>query len=152
MFDWNDQELAKILWGEANDSDDHIVPYPSGSEVRLDVSGDLIKKGWNEDIANEKPYKKESVPLNELNRVEEEKKSACDENEGLSAAGHSVDSGNALSLSTMSKSCQDSMDEPAKLYNGTQIFQDHNDDKDSDLIGYGWDNIGSFEDLDRIFR
>lgn len=45
-----------------------------------------------------------------------------------------------------------STDEPAKLYNGTQIFQNPNDDKDSDLIGYGWDNIGSFEDLDRIFR
>lgn len=152
MFDWNDQELAKILWGEANDSDDHIVPYPSGSEVQLDVSGDLIKKGLNEDIVNEKPYKKESVAVNELNRVEEEKKSACDKNEGLSAAGHSMDSGNALSFSTMSKSCQDSMDEPAKLHNSTQIFQNPNDDKDSDLIGYGWDNIGSFEDLDRIFR
>ncbi|KAL8098293.1 protein LNK2-like isoform X2 [Apium graveolens] len=151
MFDWNDQELAKILWGEANDSDDHIVPYPTGSEVRLDVSGDLIKKGWNEDIANEKPYKKESVALNELKRVEEEKKSACDKYEGLSAGGHSVDSGNALSLSTMSKSCQDSMDVPVKLYNCTRIFQIPNDDKDSDLIGYGWDNIGSFEDLDRIF-
>lgn len=151
MFDWNDQELAKILWGEANESDDHIVPYPSGSEGRLDVSGDLIKKSWNEDIDNEKPYKNESVPLNELNRVKEDKKSACDKNEGLSAAGHSVDSGNASSLSTMSESCQDSMDEAAKLYNGTQIFQNPNDDKDSDLIGYGWDNIGSFEDLDRIF-
>ncbi|KAK1360456.1 hypothetical protein POM88_044930 [Heracleum sosnowskyi] len=151
MFDWNDQELAKILWGEANDSDDHIVPYPSGSQVQLDVSADLIKKGLNEDIVNEKPYKKESVAVNELNRVEEEKKSACDKNEGLSAAGHSMDSGNALSFSTMSKSCQDSMDEPAKLYNSTQIFQNPNDDKDSDLIGYGWGNIGSFEDLDRIF-
>lgn len=73
------------------------------------VSGALIKKGWNEDIANEKPYKEESVPLNELNRVEEEKKSACVKNEGLSAVGHSVDLGNALSMSTMSKSCQDSM-------------------------------------------
>lgn len=45
-----------------------------------------------------------------------------------------------------------STDDPAKLYHSSQIFQNPNDDKDSDVIGFGWDNIGSFEDLDRIFR
>lgn len=32
MFDWNDEELTNIIWGEAEDSDDHIVPYPEASE------------------------------------------------------------------------------------------------------------------------
>lgn len=43
-------------------------------------------------------------------------------------------------------------DEPAKLDSGCQIFRDPNDEKESDLVGYDWDSIGSFEDLDKIFR
>ncbi|KAJ0101335.1 hypothetical protein Patl1_05408 [Pistacia atlantica] len=30
MFDWNDEELTNIIWGEAGEGDDHIVPYQEG--------------------------------------------------------------------------------------------------------------------------
>lgn len=46
-----------------------------------------------------------------------------------------------------------STDEPGELNNGSETFQNQNEDKeDNDLVDYDWANIGSFDDLDRIFR
>ncbi|KAK1370486.1 hypothetical protein POM88_036578 [Heracleum sosnowskyi] len=149
MFDWDDQELANILWAEADDSNGHIVPFPRGSEeIPLHVTKDLIKKEWNDAIANGKAStKKKPVSSNDLYGLKQEMHSEWDKNKILSAAGHSVDSWNK-SLETVSK---DSTDKTAKQDSGCQIFQDPNDDKESDLVGYDWDNIESFDDLDRIF-
>ena len=38
-------QLANIVWGEAGESDDHIVPYPEASEDLND------KKEWNQEAS-----------------------------------------------------------------------------------------------------
>lgn len=46
-----------------------------------------------------------------------------------------------------------STDATSQLDGSSSIFQNQHDDGDqSDFVDYGWDNIGSFDDLDRIFR
>lgn len=46
-----------------------------------------------------------------------------------------------------------SAEKPAELSDCSETFQYQNEDKDgTDLVDYDWANIGSFDDLDRIFR
>ncbi|XP_057520144.1 protein LNK2 isoform X2 [Amaranthus tricolor] len=35
MFDWDDQELANILWGEDREADGHIIPYSEDIEKQV---------------------------------------------------------------------------------------------------------------------
>ncbi|KAL8109603.1 protein LNK2 isoform X2 [Apium graveolens] len=149
MFHWDDQELVDILWAEADDSDDYIVPFPRRSEENpLDVSGDHIKKERDEAIANGKSSKqRKTVSSSEVDVVKQERSSECNQTEILLGAGHNVVSWNK-SLANVSK---DSRDMPAEFDCCSQIFQNPNNDKEGHLVGYDWDNIGSFDDLDRIF-
>ena len=44
-------------------------------------------------------------------------------------------------------------DETSQPEDGSKIFWDQHDDREQrDFVDCGWDNIGSFDDLDRIFR
>nr|XP_017229331.1 PREDICTED: protein LNK2 isoform X2 [Daucus carota subsp. sativus] len=149
MFDWDDQELVDILWAGAEDTSDHIVPFPRGcEELPADVPGDLIKTPQNEEIANGKMSKqKKPVSSSELDGVKQEISFEFDNNKILSVDGDSVDSW-SKSLAKVSKN---SRDKPTKQDGGSQILQDLSDDKESDLVGYDWHTIGSFEDLDRMF-
>lgn len=154
MFDWNDEELVNIIWGEADESDDHIVPYPDGSEGKPpNLFGGHIKKEWNEESSNLKPTESK-IPFakSEISGGKQKKNSQDDANEGLPVSGLGVDSCVDLSLSNDAKPDQDSMDEPAELNNDSETFQNRHEDKyNSDLVDYDWANIGSFDDLDRIF-
>ncbi|KAK1291877.1 hypothetical protein QJS10_CPB17g01824 [Acorus calamus] len=50
MFDWNEDEVDDIIWGESSERGDHIVPYPKGSEEKSLFSfGNQIKKQTNEE-------------------------------------------------------------------------------------------------------
>ncbi|KAM1702637.1 hypothetical protein ACFX1X_028224 [Malus domestica] len=49
MFDWNDEELANIIWGAADKSDDHIVPYNEASDDYCN------KKEWKQESHTIKP-------------------------------------------------------------------------------------------------
>lgn len=43
--------------------------------------------------------------------------------------------------------------ETTQLDKDTEIFRNPQDDNEQgDFVHYGWANIGSFDDLDRIFR
>ncbi|XP_063941088.1 protein LNK2 isoform X1 [Daucus carota subsp. sativus] len=150
MFDWDDQELVDILWAGAEDTSDHIVPFPRGcEELPADVPGDLIKTPQNEEIANGKMSKqKKPVSSSELDGVKQEISFEFDNNKILSVDGDSVDSW-SKSLAKVSKNSR--ADKPTKQDGGSQILQDLSDDKESDLVGYDWHTIGSFEDLDRMF-
>lgn len=49
-------QLANIIWGEAGESDDHIVPYPEASEEKILVLfGRHNKKEWNPEASIIKP-------------------------------------------------------------------------------------------------
>ncbi|XP_029128715.1 protein LNK2 isoform X2 [Cajanus cajan] len=165
MFDWNDEELANIIWGEGGESDDHIVPYP---EVNEDVSN---KREWNQEASANK--------LSELKRPEakndfdERKLGSCSnlDNSGeLPASGYGTNSWPDLSLSTSAKIDQGSLgtevsknltelgkfsssrEETTQYEKDAEIFQNGHEGKEQgDFVDYGWANIGSFDDLDRIF-
>ncbi|EPS58888.1 hypothetical protein M569_15926, partial [Genlisea aurea] len=48
MFDWNDEELTNVLWGEAGERNDHIVPYPDQiDDKRAVLFEDDFKKEAN---------------------------------------------------------------------------------------------------------
>ncbi|XP_010931991.1 protein LNK2 isoform X1 [Elaeis guineensis] len=53
MFDWNDQDqVGDIIWGELSESEDHIVPYPKGTEDSTLLNfGDYNKKQKNEEAS-----------------------------------------------------------------------------------------------------
>ncbi|RDX85009.1 Protein LNK2 [Mucuna pruriens] len=170
MFDWNDEELANIIWGEGGESDDHIVPYP---EVNEDLSN---KKEWNQEAVETK--------LTELKRPEaktdfHERKlgssSNLDNSGELPGSGYGTNSWPDLSLSSAAKIDQGSLgtevprnlSEPGQFSSpkgdivsvysfafvqDAEIFQNAHEGKEQgDFVDYGWANIGSFDDFDRIF-
>lgn len=164
MFDWNDEELSNILWGEGAESGDHIVPYPEASEDYHN------KKQWKQDAANIKPTEQRTAGSKiDLYGRKLESSSDLDTNEDLTASGFGMDSWPDLSLSNAAKTDPDSMGtevsndltesskynssrEAAQLDKDAEIFQNTHEGKEQgDLVDYDWVNIGSFDDLDRIF-
>lgn len=165
MFDWNDEELDNIVWDEAGESDDHIVPYQEGSEAYRS------KKEWNQETANVKPTEqKAAVAKTDLPGGKLGSCSSLNIDGGFSTSSTGIGSWPKLSLSNAAKAEQDSlgtedsnnMAEVTK-YSSTggetggrnkdaEYFQDpHGDKEQGDLDDYSWANIGSFDDLDRIF-
>ncbi|KAI9115346.1 hypothetical protein K1719_013665 [Acacia pycnantha] len=130
-------------------SDDHIVPYP---EVTAADLGN--KKEWNQEAT--------SIKLTEQRRPEIKIDVHCrklgstskhDVSGGLSASGYDTNSWPDLSLSSASKTDQGSLEETTQLGKDVEVFQCENEGKEQyDFGDYGWGNIGSFDDLDRIFR
>ncbi|XP_047178020.1 protein LNK2 [Vigna umbellata] len=165
MFDWNDEELANIIWGEGGESDDHIVPYP---EINKDVSN---KKEFNQEASTTK--------LTELKRPEAksdfyERKlgssSNLDNSVELPVSGYGTDAWPDLSLSSSAKIDQGTLGtevsknfrelgkfssrigESKQHEKDAEIFRSANEGKEQgDFVDYEWANIGSFDDLDRIF-
>lgn len=169
MFDWNDEELANIIWGEEGDTDDHIVPYPERNEDRPPgLYGDHIKKEWNQESTNAKPpVAVQNKFVNKTDHTGDKQESALqyDSTEGTSAGRCRMEPWHAP------KTLQDFMgteaskglteitgfdssrgDATSQLDGSSSIFQNqHDEGEQSDFVDYGWDNIGSFDDLDRIF-
>ncbi|KAK7314219.1 hypothetical protein VNO77_39432 [Canavalia gladiata] len=155
MFDWNDEELANILWGEAGESDDHIVPYPEASEDLHD------KKEWNQEAFATKLVEQKRIEAKtNFHRRKLGSSSKLDIIEGQSASESGTNSWPDLSLSSAAKTDQGSLgtevsknlEETAQLERDVENFQSANEGKEQgDFVNYAWDNIGSFDDLDRIF-
>ncbi|KAG6630357.1 hypothetical protein I3843_13G010700 [Carya illinoinensis] len=125
MFDWNDEELANIIWGEGDESGDHIVPYPEASEDYPN------KKQWNQKTATIKSTELSTAGVKiDLHGRKLESSSELDTNADITTSGL----------------------ETAQLDKDVEIFQNSHEDKEQDdLVDYEWANIGSFDDLDRIF-
>ncbi|KAJ8900298.1 hypothetical protein K2173_024938 [Erythroxylum novogranatense] len=165
MFDWNDEELDNIIWGEVGEGGDRIVPYP---EARDGYSG---KKEWSDKDGNVKSTgRKQSTAKVDLHGTNLESSSNFEISEGISASGSGIDSWSNLSLTNATaKTDQESLDasvsvdltdiakvdssgEIAELDNMTAMFQNPQEGKElGNFIDYGWANIGSFDDLNRIF-
>ncbi|XP_027114132.1 protein LNK2-like isoform X1 [Coffea eugenioides] len=155
MFDWNDEELSNIIWGEAGEGEDHIVPYPDANEEKpLGSYGDCIKKEKNQEAVDVKTAEqKKPATQSDLHGVKLQCSSQYDTNEDLSAMEFGVDSWPDLSLPGAAKANEDTMeDKAAPLDNASEIFQSPLDDSEQgDFVDYGWASVGSFEDLERIF-
>ncbi|XP_011042166.1 PREDICTED: uncharacterized protein LOC105137914 isoform X7 [Populus euphratica] len=162
MFDWNDEELTNIIWGEAEDSDDHIVPYPEASE-------DYCKKKESSEEASTIKSSEQKAPGAKVDTDGRklESISNVDTSEGTSSLGLDMDRWPNLSSPNAAKTEQDSLEtsisnnltEITKLESSadhldkdTEIFQNPHEGKEQgDFVDYGWASIGSFDDLDRIF-
>ncbi|XP_068328655.1 protein LNK2-like isoform X1 [Pyrus communis] len=147
MFDWNDEELANIIWSEAVESDDHIVPYNEASEDYRN------KKQWKQESHTIKPTEQKTHgPKIDLQDRMLESSPNFDTSEGISTSEFGMDSWPDLSLANVAKSEQHCIAEAIQLDKDGEIFQNSNEGKEQgDLVDYGWANIGSFDDLDRIF-
>ncbi|KAF8396236.1 hypothetical protein HHK36_017851 [Tetracentron sinense] len=172
--------LADLIWDEATESDDHIVPYRKGNEKKSPIIfGDHRKKQWNQESCTVKPANQNtSGNKTDFHGCKLESCFHFDTNEGLSTSGLHMDSWPDLPLpyaacskGSPARNGQDSMGadayndltkmtninsaraERAQLDNEPELFRDEHEDKEhNDFLDYGWDNIGCFDDLDRIFR
>ncbi|XP_049346004.1 protein LNK2 isoform X1 [Solanum verrucosum] len=171
MFNWNDEELNDIIWAETGESDDHIVPHPDGSEGKAPAYGDNIKKKWDVEASNIKPTdQKKPTTKMDLSNIKLDGSSKHDTDGPTMKAGCRIELGTDLSLTNATKSNQDSSgaeafnnltevpkyeclrDERNRLGDDSRVFHHQNEElEQSDFIDYGWANIGSFDDLDKIF-
>ncbi|XP_050154830.1 protein LNK2-like isoform X2 [Malus sylvestris] len=147
MFDWNDEELANIIWSEAGESDDHIVPYNEASEDCRN------KKEWKQESHTIKPTEQKTHGSKfDLQDRKLESSPNFDTSEGISTSEFGMDSWPDSSLANVAKSEQHCIAEAIQLDKDGEIFQNSNEGKEQgDIVDYGWANIGSFDDLDRIF-
>ncbi|KAL3599648.1 hypothetical protein D5086_007566 [Populus alba] len=155
-------QLTNIIWGEAEDSDDHIVPYPEASE-------DYCKKKESSEEASTIKSSEQKAPGAKVDTDGRklESISNVDTSEGTSSLGLDMDRWPNLSSRNAAKTEQDSLEtsisnnltEITKLDSSadhldkdTEIFQNpHEGEEQGDFVDYGWASIGSFDDLDRIF-
>ncbi|KAK2634798.1 hypothetical protein Ddye_029590 [Dipteronia dyeriana] len=158
-------QLTNIIWGESGETDDHIVPYKEGNENYHN------KKEWNKEATSIKPTERKILGAKiDFNGKKLESISKFNSNERNSPSGFGMDPWSDLSLSNASNADEDSMDTEVtdnvaeitkyssasgvkvELDKDPKIFQNSNEGKDQgDFVDYSWDNIGSFDDLDRIF-
>nr|GEW98105.1 RNA-directed DNA polymerase, eukaryota, reverse transcriptase zinc-binding domain protein [Tanacetum cinerariifolium] len=139
MFDWDDQELANIIWDEEGKSEDHIVPYLNETyEKSRGPCGEDTKVSDKED-ANVKLTKKTV--------------SITDSQEGSSTHNERLATDRFCTLTNLSRSNLDlqHIDEKGQEHNGSQFFDAQVEDREeSNFVDYGWANVGNFEDLDKI--
>ncbi|XP_030446483.1 protein LNK2-like isoform X1 [Syzygium oleosum] len=155
MFDWNDEELASIIWGESKETDDHIVPHPEGNEDHQK------KKEWNQETAPIKPTEEKILGLKiDFNDSKTgssaniNKKRCSDVSAFGSDSWPNLSSSNAVTNDTRTiepryGSFKAGLDEPDKASECSK--NTHEDKEQGEFVDYGWSTIGSFEDLDRIF-
>ncbi|KAH1210665.1 Protein LNK2 [Glycine max] len=104
MFDWNDEELANIVWGEVGEGDDHIVPYPEASEDLND------KKEWSQEASATKLIDQKRIEAKtDFHQGKLGSSSKLDIIEGQSASESGTNSWPDLSLSTAAKTDQGSL-------------------------------------------
>ncbi|XVE52266.1 hypothetical protein DITRI_Ditri02bG0109400 [Diplodiscus trichospermus] len=165
MFDWNEEELTDIILGEAGLTEDHIVPDHEGGENYR------TKKEWSQETATIKSIELKTPGAKvDLHGRKLGVSSNFNANGGIATSRLGMGSWPELSLSNTTKTDQDSMgsevsnnlvevtkcssknEEMAEFSKDPEIFQNPNDAKEQgDFVEYSWANIGSFDDLDRIF-
>ncbi|KAM7264765.1 hypothetical protein ACFE04_002448 [Oxalis oulophora] len=151
MFDWNDEELSNIIWGEAGESGDHIVPF------RDENNGDYHRKQseWcQQGSATVKHSEQRNPEAKGETHGRKPKGGSLNFDETTSTSWPQV----SLSNNPAKNDQEDSHNlhhsssvETAELDKGSENFQNALEDKEQvDFVDYSWDNIGSFDDLDRI--
>ncbi|XP_010554475.1 PREDICTED: protein LNK2 isoform X2 [Tarenaya hassleriana] len=164
MFDWNDEELNNIIWGDDGETDDHIVPFKERSGLQLN------RKEWSEKSKSHKPAEQKTLAA-KIDLHGKKVASSYNDSEEISSSDFGLDSWPETSVSLDTRVNQDSsgtevsnsLAEPAKfsstsgektsdLGKGPNIFHNSDESKgQSDFVDYSWANIGSFDDLDRMF-
>ncbi|KAI4382959.1 hypothetical protein MLD38_008847 [Melastoma candidum] len=152
MFDWNDEEIANIIWGEAGESGDHIVPFPEkgeGDENNQESSGIPAEHKLLGTKLDFQVIRPDSCP----DPVKNGQISALGVDSWPNVASTQTDRGSmddrvfndsVLTNKYLSK-------EECPLDGDSGAYDNLQGKELSDFGEYDWDNIGSFDDLDRIF-
>ncbi|CAN6930068.1 unnamed protein product [Brassica oleracea var. botrytis] len=144
MFDWDDEELTNMIWGDDGETGDHIVPFKVRNRKE---QGDESNKAV-------KPAEQKTTHLH-------------DSKLGGSSSGQNIECMTSWPDSSVSNARKadpgPGSSEPARydstrsektseLGKGPDIFHSTDESKEhGDFDEYGWANIGSFDDLDRMF-
>ncbi|GFP92448.1 hypothetical protein PHJA_001389000 [Phtheirospermum japonicum] len=150
MFDWNDEELTNIIWGEAGENDDHIVPYDQIEAKPPVLYGDPTEKEASHQTLEQK---KHSNPKHDTGEppVGFGLKSWRDGPDPSSSNAAKADQGSTSDITKSSKNGS-LKDETAQFDKDSGIFENPpKGGEQGDFVDYEWANIGSFDDLDRIF-
>ncbi|KAI3805099.1 hypothetical protein L1987_27151 [Smallanthus sonchifolius] len=176
MSDLSIYELEDIIWDDFEHSGDHIVPHPTDNQGSEDNrEGDISKKPRLDITLIQSNEERVSKKLNkETNMME--KDSWSNMFDGVFAASGDADyakdtptvqsgdtklsnhcfkssninSGSGLCTDEgIHKDSSDAVDRNS--YNDLNLFSNDGDDKESSgLLYYGWPDVGSFEDVDRM--
>ncbi|KAK9169832.1 hypothetical protein Syun_001972 [Stephania yunnanensis] len=150
MFDWNDNEIGDVIWGETSQSDDHIVPYPEGHEEKpLTGFGERSKKECSQEVSNGK--------FAEDNMSESKNESLCPKLESKPRFSSNVLSTPEFDMNSWVETEISRLDsgkgDKAQLDSGLGLFgNDFEDKQQGGFLDESWASIGNFDDLDRIFR
>ncbi|KAK4787006.1 hypothetical protein SAY86_010839 [Trapa natans] len=164
MFDWSEEEIANIIWDEDGEGDDHRVPLPGDGKDSSD------KSEQNQESAAKLTGVKAPGVKRSFGNAKQESISTIDKKRRRSSEV-SMNSWPDLSTSSFTKNVQgaltsestDDLSETAKYdsYKGVlekaqtvrdhQAFENPQDGEQNAFVDYGWENIGSFDDLNRIF-
>ncbi|KAK4411122.1 protein LNK2 [Sesamum angolense] len=134
--------LTNIIWGEAGESDDHIVPYPDQIDEKPPVLfGDPTKKETNQQISNVSPVEQKKPIIKSEHGVELDGSSKYDISEPASGFGmDSWSEGPVPSSSFAAKADQGSLGTAASSNitkgskNGSSGDETAQFDKDSEIF------------------
>ncbi|KAF4388963.1 hypothetical protein F8388_026692 [Cannabis sativa] len=158
MFDWDEEELANIIWDEAAENGDHIVPYPAKSEDCRN------KKEWKQEANINKPTEQNNSKV-DLRKEQVESSTNLINHDKSSDSRMGVESWPDLPLSnsereSMGTNVSNALSEITKFDSSTgtdqldkdaEIYPSSHEGKEQGDFDYGWANIGSFDDFERIF-
>uniref|UniRef100_A0A7N0UCG2 Protein LNK2 n=1 Tax=Kalanchoe fedtschenkoi TaxID=63787 RepID=A0A7N0UCG2_KALFE len=168
MLDWDDEELASILWGEIPETEDHIVPYPEGSEGSQSAAPH--KKELNKESSSHELEIKRAPDKTGFHGWQNETNLAFNSNIAKSVSHLGTEPWSDPSSSTDVKTDHDSvgtdlagsagttLDLPESGAGAAQFDQvsetsqnQLEEQENSDFVAYSWADIESFDDLDKIF-
>ncbi|XP_024983634.1 protein LNK2 [Cynara cardunculus var. scolymus] len=144
MFDWDDEQLANVIWDEAGENEDHIVPYPDETYEKPSGPYGEHSKVSDQDAAN--VTEKTLVSITD-SRV----RSNIHYNTHGTVSTDGFGSLPDLSPSNATKLDLEHTDGKAQVDDGAQVFDNQPEDKEANnFVDYRWAHVGSFDDLDRI--
>ncbi|GMH30507.1 hypothetical protein Nepgr_032350 [Nepenthes gracilis] len=148
MFDWDDQEIANVIWGEASEADDHLVPYPEEIEKKpLPTVVGHGTKEFNSEAMNSKTSEQKTHATKSNSQGDTPRN-----NDIVSAIRVVIDPQPDSSPFVASKTCHNGIAVNAEVQNGMENSERQQEDIDlGEILDDSWANIGSFDDLDRIF-
>ncbi|XP_026425603.1 protein LNK2-like isoform X2 [Papaver somniferum] len=145
MFDWNEEEeLTRVVWGEASENSDHIVPYANEGDAKPSIQcGTQRKKQRSNEDSPDK-------------HVEQNKPGDCRDSSGSKLEGSSqfnTDGLTDLEMDWPNSPLPIAACDTGGLDNGTRLFaNEHEENEHVGFLDYSWDNNGTFDDLDKILR
>lgn len=163
MFDWDEEELTSMIWGDDGETGDHIVPF----KVRREQ---LSKKERSEESKTLKPAEQTGTKVNLNDDSKFGSSSGIDVDKGTppqpdfcmsswpdSSLSNAREAGPDSSATELSKCLAEPAgyistrgEKTSELGKGPDIFHS-TDEEQGGFDEYGWANIGSFDDLDRMF-